>query len=303
MAATLIRSLSIPSSFTFLLSLTLTWKPTYAQNSQNADDRLTIALWETTQTLSALGTLTAASDLPKDCFSLETTSTAGALGWFQGCDVVGRRSCCPGGYSAGGFYSATECPAGYTPRPTGLETVRGTPVAYTFSVDRTDGGVAFCCPTVIWLLANCSQDRDVHILDSNPDPRGGWQENGFFMSDGIMCDWISVDAQASTTLYQRGAASAIVIVSTPLASSSTSAGASTSRSTGESSPAETSASSAGGEGTSSGGGMSNGAIIGIAVGVGFPVLAILGFLIYKFGGGGGKKENPEESGGVGGMMY
>ncbi|KAK6534408.1 hypothetical protein TWF281_005732 [Arthrobotrys megalospora] len=278
MAAVLNRSLSISSFLTFLLVLS----STYAQNSGDAnDDRLVIALWETTRVISALGTL-APSDLPADCFSLETRSNTGAFKWFQGCDVS-RTSCCPAGYSTGGFYSATECPTGYTPRPTGLDTVRGTPVAYTFSVDRTSNDVAFCCPT--------------------PNPRGGWQEYGFFMSDGLMCDWISVDAQESTTVYNRGAASAIVIVSTggPL-TSLTSTGAS-SRST-DGNPAETSAPAAAATGS---GGMSNGAIIGIAVGVGLPVLAIIGFLIYKFGGGrkeeGGQNPGVEESGGVGGMMY
>ncbi|KAK6351012.1 hypothetical protein TWF718_004189 [Orbilia javanica] len=295
MTAALFQSLSIYSPLTFLLALTLTWRPTYSQASTSntastdlqkttTNDNLIIALWESTRTVSALGTLTS-SNLPTDCFSLGTRSNTGVFSWFQGCDVLSRRSCCPDGYSTGGFYSATECPVGYTPRPTRLDTVRGTPVAYTFSVDRTSAGVEFCCPT--------------------PNPRGGWQEYGFFMSDGLMCDWISVDAQESTTLYQRGAASAIVIVSTGTSlPSAVSAG--TSGSTDAIGPAETSASAGA---TADSGGMSNGAIIGISVGVGFPVLAVLGFLIYKFGGSGGKKEeggeNPgvEESGGVGGMMY
>ncbi|KAK6521262.1 hypothetical protein TWF506_001487 [Arthrobotrys conoides] len=292
MAATVVRRLSRSSTITFLLlSLSLTWKPTNAQLSENGnDDKLTIALGTETRTLSALGTLTR-DTLPTECFSPERRSSniAGAVTSFyafQGCDAGRQTSCCQDGYSTGGFYYATECPVGYTPRPTDLGTAGG---QGTFSVDGTEDGVAFCCPV--------------------PNQSSGLQESGFFMSDGLICDGQSIETGVlSTTIYERVLASAIVIVMTGTSlPSSTSSGGTSSRSTdGIISPAETSGSAATG-GTGSGG-MSNGAIIGIAVGVGFPVLAIIGFLIYKFGRGGGKKEdeNGEPAvveGGVGGMMY
>ncbi|KAK6361753.1 hypothetical protein TWF730_005468 [Orbilia blumenaviensis] len=290
MATALIRSLSISSSFTFLLALTLTWTPTYAQNQ--IDNDIVIALFQTTRTVSALGTL-APSTLPADCFTIGRRTFTGIRTWFQGCDVSTRRSCCPSGYSENGYYSATECPAGYTPRPTS-DTLRGTPVAFTISVDRTTDRAAYCCPT----------------LNSG----SGWQEYGFFMSDALMCDWISVDEQASSTLFNRAAASAVVVVSTIDPPASTTDSGSSTRNT------ETAAETGGSVVADTGsGGMSSGAIAGIAVGVGLPVLAVIGFLIYKFGGN--KKDSKEEGGqnpgieegnqnpgvdegsGVGGLMY
>ncbi|KAF3121125.1 hypothetical protein TWF569_002802 [Orbilia oligospora] len=286
MAITIIRSLSIYSALTFFLSLSATWKPTHAQLSENAtDDRLTVALGTTSRTLSALGTLTRAP-LPTECFSLGGGGNAAAVGTqFQGCDAERQKSCCPDGYSTDGFYYATECPMGYTPRPTDLDTAVG-----AFSVDRTKDSVALCCPT--------------------PNPSSGWRESGFYMSDGLICNWDSIESGIPTTVYNRALASAIVIVMTDtlLPLSTSSAGTSTSGTDRNNSPAETSGSAVDQGGTSSGG-MSNGAIIGIAVGVGFPVLAIIGFLIYKFGRGEGtKKEEGDgnqrvEEGGVGGMMY